>query len=471
MPYGVLTPFVRRFTAWLEDILGTETFVEQDYPDEHLWTSAALQRRLCSFVQEHPAAPAACLNLIGLETLKDHLGQQRWQAAASRVRMLAERMLLDLCGPDDLWFRYEEDHYIVVFAHLEKAEAQARCARFVARLNAMLLGTPDLSELAFATVLIDARSLAVEQVPLQSLMDEKSLASIVTEPEVSRTGVVATGHEGAVPAAPTIAVPAGALPAEAPPAAPARPIPSQPPQPQPAIEVRYEPVWHVRAGAVTTYLARAVRAGPGGLHGAGYDVLGDNRPDSIATLDALMLLEARAVLAELFDNRFRLFISVPVHLETLAQAGRRNAYMDLCRETPRHLMPFVLFWLHGLGPGVPAGRLGELVGMLKPFGRSVLAHLDLLHADPAPLLASGLAMVGMDLPLPLQTSARLPEVQRVLATFSRRGLHLYAGGIRHREAAVALARSGVDFLYGPSVGPLLAVPEHMLRFTEHDLQD
>lgn len=101
MPYGVLTPFVRRFTAWLEDVLGTEAAGDERHPDEHLWTSAALRRRLRDFIEEHPQAPAACLNLIGLDVLKAHLGP-RWPAAATRVQMLAEHMLVELSGPDDL---------------------------------------------------------------------------------------------------------------------------------------------------------------------------------------------------------------------------------------------------------------------------------------------------------------------------------------------------------------------------------
>ncbi|MFC7335066.1 hypothetical protein [Rhodocista pekingensis] len=488
MPYGVLTPFVRRFTAWLEDVLGTEAAGDERHPDEHLWTSAALRRRLRDFIEEHPQASAACLNLIGLDVLKAHLGP-RWPAAAARVQMLAEHMLVELSGPDDLWFRFEDDHYIVVFAHLDKAEAQARCARFIARLNALLLGTPDLTGLVFETVLIDARSLAVERVPLHSMMDETAPASRVPP---------AAASPAATPGLPAAQIPAAQAPAGEVPtgsgglgsggapgplagaavpqpggAGEARPVPGAP-QPSslpvpPPIELRYEPVWDVRAGAVTTYLARAVREGSGGMHGVGYEVLSDHRPDSIASLDGLVLMEARSVLAELFENRFRLLISVPVHVETLAQAGRRSAYMDICRETPRHLTPFILFWLHGLGPGVPAGRLAELVGMLKPFSRAVLAHLDLGQIDPAPLVTGGLSMVGMDLPLPVQTPARLPEVLRLLAALNRRGLHLYAGGVRHGETALALARAGVDYIYGPAVGPLRATPEHMLRFSESDL--
>ena len=84
---------------------------------------------------------------------------------------------------------------------------------------------------------------------------------------------------------------------------------------------------------------------------------------------------------ELYANKFRMVISIPVNFETLANSSHRWDWVRAARSIPDDLRPLVAFTLFDLPIGVPSGRLAELLGIVRPFCRTVMITTKLEHTN------------------------------------------------------------------------------------------
>ncbi|MCW2247690.1 GGDEF domain-containing protein [Azospirillum fermentarium] len=400
------------------------------------------RRKARQILTTHSTVPAGCVHLLGLEEIRERAGR-KWDIIEQRVHDVTERILQKNLSPADAWIRYGGETYLVVFASKDKSKAQITCGRIKTQLMELLLGHQDTHDITVQTVVVDMNGqMLLESHALGSLLD--GLAAKAGGHD-ARDGVFGDGAGGDA----GVMVPA----------------------PDPGVlDFVHHPIWDAMAHVTSTYACqpRLTRTGFAPL--IGYAVL-DDREDvnAILDLDRHTLLEAVATLTELFQNRFRYILVLPVHFETMANTKRRRDYLTTCRMISKYLAPFVSFGLVGLPRGIPMGRLNEIVTALHAVGRSVTARTEEDGADLATYAQCGIKAAGIELsPYAEGTKAAL-ELEHFSAACHKVGLSAHVDGVRDRRTMDLAVKAGFKYLSGPIIGSDDPYPQHMVRCTEKDL--
>ncbi|TWB39765.1 EAL domain-containing protein [Nitrospirillum pindoramense] len=494
-------------------------------PDETMF-----RQRLKAVLGPRSSAAAGCVQFVGLDSLKERLGS-RWGAVQPRVHAMVERLLRQTLGAGDVYYGYGSETYVIVFARLNALQASLVCAKVVQELQRMLLGEPDLSSIVVRTAAREASgNLILKPERLADLLADLASRAGPSPGDASTEGPMtetsAAHPDGASQASPP-AVPfagqdASVRDASGPPSTASlssAPLPSlssvQTPLSQAAaalvelgrgtvattpplgaddpwlhlrpvlgpLEFAYRPVWDVRGQALSLYVASPRRQRIGGRQYVyGYETLTDaaggvvsagtaNGLQEILDLDRETLRQAVDAYLELYDNRFRYYLALPVHFETLAGTVRRRAYLDLAGHIPAHLLPFITYQLMGVPDGVPLGRLTELVSALKPLGRGVTVSADLAPQAYATFAAGGVKGVAVSLGAAVPRGRLIPDLHLAAAEARRRGLHLMADGIDTPEMERMAEEAGCAFMMGDLIGPWVDVPGHASRLSRADVLD
>ncbi|MEA1674178.1 hypothetical protein [Nitrospirillum sp. BR 11163] len=257
------------------------------------------------------------------------------------------------------------------------------------------------------------------------------------------------------------------------------------------LEIVYRPVWDANHQALCLYITRGRRMRRGGQAVFGYDSIpqfGSPGTLSVETMNAILDMDEEAMrqaigtYLELYENRFRFFLSLPVHYETLASVQRRRSYVALASRIPAHLIPFLTYHLVGLPEGTPAGRLADFVTALRPFGRNLMVGVALGRQDMTTLAAAGVKGVGVVLPgagdkMAIdRLGAERPSPERLATDLGlvavearRHRLKLYVEGVDSVETEGLVDRVGADFVAGDLIGGWTETPEHIVRMSRVDL--
>lgn len=393
--------------------------------------AAEALRRIFS---RHDPAQAGSIHLMGLESLRERLGG-RWKAVADRVHLLTARLLEGYLSPQDTWFRHGGEAYVVVFAHLGPEQARLICAKVVEELQVMLLGEADTATITVRT--------AVHEIGSEVMLVPASLKQMLdaVSDRMARESAVASN---------TLDHPTGphAHPADK----------AGPP------EMRYRPVWDVKQQVVSVYIARPCRLRAGRTPVWGYHGLDDPEdPQQILAMDLHLIRAAVDEALELYENRFRFFLSVPVHFESLAVLGRRRELVAMLQSIPVHMRSFMTYHLYGVPAGVPTGRLAEMVGTLRPYGRTVMVVVDPNSNDLPTLAAAGARVACVLLPPGASADRHRADLLRFGAVAAKNRLLTSVEGVDSLAMEALCEEAGISFLSGDLIGDWAQVPEHAAR--------
>ncbi|MFV3127760.1 hypothetical protein [Niveispirillum sp. KHB5.9] len=370
---------------------------------------------------------------MGLESLRERVGE-RWKAVADRVHMLTARLLEGYLSPQDTWFRHGGEAYVVVFSKLGPEQARLICAKVVEELQIMLLGEADT-----ATIMVRT---AVHEIGSDMMLVPASLKQMLDD---------AAGRLGREAAAASAALDSSA------------PRVRQGEKPS-RIEVRYRPVWDVKQQVVSVFIARGCRLRGGLTLVWGYDGLDNPEdPQQILAMDLQVIQEAVSEAVELYENRFRFFLSVPVHFESLAVLGRRREMVATLQSIPMHMRPFMTYHLYGVPAGVPTGRLAEMVGTLRPYGRTIMVVVDPNTNDLPTLAAAGARVACVLLPSGAATDRHRAELQRFGAIAAKNRLQTSVEGVDSLAMESLCEDVGINYLSGDLIGDWSEVPENAAR--------
>ncbi|QCO14675.1 diguanylate cyclase [Azospirillum brasilense] len=394
---------------------------------------------------------AGSVHLIGLDEIRNELGD-RWGSVNERVHVYTERMLKKVLSPRDVWFRYGENHYIIVFAQADRKSAQLTCSKVMESLHQALLGHADTRRITVKTAVVDVGGGVA--------LDTARLADLLKD----------AVHKREAPAAPS--PPAdGAIPATIPTAEARHPhwteMPADTITPQSRPKVLFRPVFDVKHKVVSTYCCRTDADTSRTLNLM--DAFDPEREEAVFDLDMETLSLAVSTYNELYANKFRYAQTIPVHFGTLASSRRRREYIQACRMIPRVLMPFLAFELDGLPAGVPYGRLAEIVAMLRPFARAAMVILHEDAGDLSVYATAGVKGVGLRLDGREDEPRILERVQTFCPGPRKFGMFAYVDGVRNPVELEAAEAAGAAYLSGPIIGEDSEVPEHMKRCTERQL--
>lgn len=390
----------------------------------------------------HSTVPAGCVHLLGLEEIRERAGR-RWEMIEQRVHDVTERILQKNLSPADAWIRYDGETYLVVFASKDKGKAQITCGRIKTQLMELLLGHRDTHDVTVQTVVVDMNGqMLLESHALGNLLDGMAAKAGAGDGQDAALSDGTNDDAGATVPAPDPGV----------------------------LDFVHHPIWDAVAHVTSTYACQPRLTRHGFAPLSGYAVLDDLADvNAILDLDRHTLMEAVATLTELFQNRFRYILVLPVHFETMANTKRRRDYLTTCRVISKYLAPFVSFGLVGLPRGIPMGRLNEIVTALHAVGRSVTARTDEDGADLPTYAQCGIKAAGIELsPYAEGTKAAL-ELEHFSAACHKVGLSAHVDGVRDRRTMDLAVKAGFKYLSGPIIGTDDPYPQHMARCTEKDL--
>jgi hypothetical protein len=395
---------------------------------------------------------AGRVNFVGLSKIRDKLGD-RWDRVANRADEIASKAIERRLTAADVYTRYQELNYLIIFAQLSKEQAQLKCALIAEEITKHLLGEDVGAEL------LDVKTML-------SALDGYAVFEDV--PSVETLALRLAGDEAAAAQ--------GAAARGAPPSPDENDAwwetdPGVDSDPLAAVQLVYRPMWDVKHNAVTTYLCVPAVSGPAGRLLVGESEL--SSLDDAAVIQRLDFMVQRRVvtdLRKLLAAQQRMLLCLPVHFETLASHARRTKYIELCqRGIPPHGTKQLAFELTGVPPGVPLSRLLDLSSVLRRFGRGILLRttVDQLHFRTPN--ESGIAGVGFENKHPASESRRIQEMEQFAAAAKKVGLVAYVHGLESISLTTAAIAAGFDFVDGRVVKSVVDHPETAYSFDVSDL--
>jgi len=408
-----------------------------------------LEKRLKDLLSQPRLLGAGRINMFNLDTLRDRLGE-RWPTMRERVHAATEKVLSRHLSPRDIHFRTSDDEYIIVFAVVEKQMANLLCGKIVEDLHRLFFGDEDLNVLRVST--------AVGTFEGKLIYKTSSLGDILRGIHDS-TSSNTDERESATPEASAASSVSDLR------------VIFRDYHEVDRVNSMYRPVWDVERQVITTYMYTPVRRSPGGSMTEGpavFELI--NSSERLTKINVAALVEAVETLDELYRNKFRLMISIPVCFETLAPRKARLEYLVACGNIPDYLRGFIVFELLRFPTGVPNGRMTDLINELRPFCRWTFLRCDLTQPRFSNLVGTGLTGVSVVVPDDREAEARTMEgMNTFVAAAERAGLRTCAVGVASTSLALAARGAGFTFIAGDPVGRIDDIPQHMLRFNWLDL--
>lgn len=416
-----------------------------DAPDTSVAPPDDLVAKLGRILQGRRTLLSGNIHLVGLGRIRDRLGAD-WPRIAARAQEIAQKSIQRACGADDIFTRYDELSFLIIFASLTPEQAQIRCHDIGAEIGQRLLGEN------FATEAVEVSTGIFEA-------DGSLTFSAVDRRDLIKR-LVEAGRKAVPPSSPADD--------ELPDFSFAR---IDKAKALASIEVMYQPMWNLRHKAISNYFATA---GSKSVFGEQLwdDALRAEYADVLTPVEFDVFV-ARRVLhdaAGFLAQGGRSLIGWPVHFETLATRASRDAYVELCRDIPDAVRKLLILELDGLPEGVASSRLVEMLGILRPFCRSLIVRVpsDFKRFD----LFAGIPLGGVGFSLsgnPGSDQQRIGVMNDFVEAASRAGLRSYVHGLGNRAQALAAAAAGFEWINGIAVDRPAELPKPMTRFRIQDL--
>ena len=480
--------------------------------DDHPPAGAGVRREPRALEQQEPISPRAAsatvgagrLNLLGLTEIRDQLGP-RWEALSEKVHLIAQGVVTKHLVRGDVFERYGEDGYVVLFARLSPAEAAFKCRAIRNEIGRQLLGSEweGLSKVAVDFAEVERDALASGNV-------EQVLAAAFQQ---GGTGEAAPGlghGDGAKAALDCSAGPATSAPAAQvvsprppkispswQPAAPggnvtqaaladpvdevaaadvARDAGTEPvlvnvadeaaaaPAPRPAEQATwsYSPVWDFRNMVLIRFRLTAHTPHGRRVH----PHVDDREPASEARLferDLQGLLRVLRDLAALSLTGRRLPVICPVHQSSLSRGSWRTELVQATAKAPPHVRR--LLTIEVVGPPDKTSShsirsFADVVGRLGVCFASCIAAAGPLFTYEAPSKT-----ISVELTDGARTEATAIRILSALAqSLAKPDIQLGVYSLDSRPLVLAAATSGFRFLSGSAIHPEVPGLDHATRY-------
>lgn len=316
---------------------------------EHL-TSAALDQVL---PRMGPALGAGSVTMISLEAIRERSGD-RWSRKREQVAAFVERAFSRMASPGDLIVGLNEAEFVTVQPEATRAAALSLSAVLLKETLEFFLGAAAAEDMRlYRVTAFHDGELQVEAVDAPRVLsgaDADTAPRQASEPDP---------HDSAAP--PAEVVPAGRL-------SRARLIGGSGVELE--VLVSTTPIWNVRGRVVSSFRLRSdaavVRAD---------ERLRAPRPGEISSLLAgEIALRGIDYAVELMSAGASVGLHAPLSMAALSYSTSRYRLLRALRELDPAVRRLLVMELTEIEPGLPQSRLAELVAMLSPYCRAVLAR-------------------------------------------------------------------------------------------------
>lgn len=404
-----------------EEISGSRTASEAK-PAVRLVLQEEFEEHLRGLVGKDAKPLAGKVNFIGLSKIKEKLGD-RWPKLAERADEITRKAIERRLIRADVYTRYKELHYLIIFANLTEDQAKLKCALIAEEITKRLLGdeiTPEDLEVKTMVSHVQGK-FAFEDIP--------SIEALAAQ--FSDEGTKAVGG-------PTDQAQADESWWDD----------EETSDPLAQVQLVYRPMWDIKRNAVTTFVCAPAQTCPAGrlLVGEG-EIPRLDEPSVAIRLDQLVQKRVIGDLRRLDAAGQSLLLCLPVHFETLAVSQRRMAYIERCqRGIPSRATKRIVFELTGVPAGIPHNRLFELATALKRFSRGVLLRTTLGHSLFRPASETGIAALGIEHNSTAgQSEAKIiADMERFCTAAKKVGLTTYVHGLRTISLSTGAIAAGFD---------------------------
>jgi hypothetical protein len=408
-----------------------------------------------------PSVKTGQVNLISIARIRDRLGSQ-WPHYAVKADRIARNAIERYLIGGDIYARWKDEGYVVVFATLDFHHAQVKCRLIGDEITKRLLGeeAEDVTEIRHVEVQADGT------VTFADVPGFEDMVALTIGPEADEAGAA------------SVLTPIGGVSSSSPFGAglaePAPPAPQPPKVSDPLTELAYcyRPSWDPARGIIAAYLCvPMLPEAPGSARRTRAAAVLQDDVGALETLDFVTLMHAIGCVSGLVREKRRLLITVPVRFETLCAAAHRRRYVEMLRtRLSPEAASLLVIELVNVPDGVPEARLIEISSPLRAHARAVIARLRPDVSEFSQFAAARIAAAGCD--LSEQGSSELALMQQ-MARFSKgaakAGVATYLRGISSLSLAAAALGAGFAHVDGDAVAVMVDQPRGVVEFSLLDL--
>lgn len=411
--------------------------------------AARFAEHLKALAQERGQLALGRVQILGFQAVQEQLGDD-WPQFAARVPEVIETTFRQRLSPSDVFRRYGDLVYLVLFTGLSRDEARLKAHFLAEEIWQQLFGmseTDDRLDVSVLTINIEANEiepLADLDVLLTRQFEAAALAASTLcddlpwlpstpqpDPESTPRKQPGTSHPDlAPPASGLSSLPARALGQSA---------------------LTFTPLWSVRREAVSSYYARMrlILEPRDVLYG--HDILRRaTAPRDTYEFDLATLARVHAEAQRLGRRNAPNVIICPVHYTTMVNREARQEFLSLCASLPRAAARHLIIEVSGFAEGFPPHTAYEVRHWLKPFCRSAWAQIPPLPAAVRNIKEAGFSAVGFD--ARAVSPSRFAFTAGLFAEAARKSrMRCYIHAISTPAAAVAAANAGFDLLSGDAI--------------------
>lgn len=433
------------------------------------------------------------LQLIGLSQVKKTLGK-KWPGLQLIVYEITEESISKYLMPKDIFIRYKDDTYVVIFAEAGEGEAQIKATLIAEEIRRRLLESDDEEvrkiEVEESVAVVATSSLKPVESVSKTVGDvtrqitEKNVqvqsARLAAEKKQEKTDKADNSEKFEkekqpvqIPQAVEVNPSEDKLKIE---------IKDQKPEGVGDIDKKYKslifnymPLWDVKKNLLTVYLCLVREAGntddPMDAHEVAFR---GTSPSEKSAMDLAILTTVSKELQAMEDEGRKLFIACPVHYDTLCSAEGLEKYLLACQKIPPLQKRYLTFLLLGLPATIYEAKISKFTGPLKLHCSSFYAQVPLdTSVDFGLLRENRFDAVGVRLKKVKGSEKQLIQrlnnfTEKAKSRLIQKTFVLDVGSLSITTSAVC---ADYDFLAGSVIHDSVEKPDNVYRFKYESLFD
>lgn len=411
-----------------------------------------LNQLLEQLISRQDLITAGKMHFLGLDQIKEKFGDS-WPEMEKLVYRIVEETIDKHKSAKDLFIRYKNDKYLIIFAHNDVEKSKQTIQTIAKEVRDRLL---KLEEQGYNTG-IQVAVTQIEASKLSQSPDIDDKLEIMFRPEEPSPSTIKQQEIKAAPAKKP-------LKTSAPPKSPA-----------PKISHDYLPLWDVQKNVLSTYLFRAKGMIKDGEASEGHDsyFLGMS-PTQMATSDMNILQTVKAELNKMVKEERQLLIACPVHFNTLIQDRFLEKYLFECQTIPEDQKKYFVLIVDNLPDTIYEENIKKFTTRLKLHCKHMYAQIPIAKTDinNLKLLSKyGFDGVGTQLKKSRHGEKKLIQAMESFEqTVKKSGIPItFALDVYSLSVTTSAVCSGIDLLGGTAIHETVETPDQIYHFKHNSL--
>ncbi|WP_417317691.1 hypothetical protein [Emcibacter sp.] len=407
------------------------------------------EQKLIKLLSESPMVNTGRIQLLGLQELKEKLGDH-WPGVRESVLIGLEQIVRKRISDEDVFFSRSEEEHLVVFAHLGEDEARLVCAKILQELSIKFLGQVETREIVVRT--------AVGQFDGNLTFQEDTLHSVLSSASVQNKDIASgNGQDNDGSSSRNAGNILSFLSGEK-------------ERIRKKFKATYIPVWDRKHEVLSTYAVDCHMRGEVAT-GDYSSLIGRLKSRDKVCLDHMLAEEAGSKLLEFYGKKYRAVFSLPVSYETVFNSHLLAAYVQKLMHIPKELSRYTSITLKEFPAGTPSAKIFYISSLLRQYSPTVMLEFS-GNPPPHPESYGECGLQGVILQLnseKTQDENYWTSLSTAVSQFHKIHLRTMLTKVSAPEEMLLANECGFDFLSGDAVKRSTTKPAHMLRISCQEL--